>query len=681
MTLGSGDYEDYIYDHLDRLISVKYNNVVTYTLTYDANGQIAKCVDAKANVTHAYEYDGLGRLIRAWQANSSGDKTLAVENLYDQYGRADKSTYVIGDKTLTYDVSYKADTNLVSSVLMPTTTFGSAINYTYDGLERLTKKNISFSTLHDIYEEYSYYGHTSGGVQYTTPLVSTLTLKKDSTTTATYSYTYDSLGNITQVRENGVLKLSYEYDSLNQLVRENNAYANKTWKYVYDKSGNIVYKDEYAYTTGTLPASPQSFVFYDYSTGTWGDMLTSYNGTTITYDAIGNPTNWRNALGLTWSGKQLTYIAIDGLDEGLGASYNADGIRTKKTYWDENANQTVHDYVLDGSKIVKETVTGSSSYTMYYYYDAAGSIAGFEYNGSPYYYQKNLQGDIIRICNLGGDTIVQYTYDAWGNILSITGSQASTLGQINPFRYRGYYYDTETGLYYLQTRYYDPQVGRFLNADEFDFLGVDGSILSYNLFVYCLNNPLNRFDESGNWSWSNLFKVVVGVVAAVAAVAITVATAGTGAAAIVPAVVSVAKTVAISTVTSAAVRATVHVATTKSFDGIGQAICDGAADGFMWGGLSALGGATINALQNAGKIPKRVKISQLVNNPSDEFTTIGPKQGEIANKIAQIQRTGCYEKPYVKALTDGLYEIQNGHHTVQALKSLGKTSVKVFITK
>ena len=512
MTLGSGDYEDYIYDHLDRLISVKYNNTVTYTLTYDANGQIAKCVDSKANITHTYEYDSLGRLIRAWQTNSSGDKTLAVENLYDQYGRADKSTYVIGDKTLTYDVNYKADTNLVSSISMPTSSVASALVYTYDGLDRLTKKDISFATHNDLYEEYSYYGYTSGGVYHTTPLVSTLTLKKDSTTTATYSYTYDSLGNITQVKENNVLKLSYVYDSLNQLVRENNAYANKTWKYTYDKAGNITGKYVYAYTTGTLPSTYQDHISYGYSTGAWGDMLTSYNGTTISYDAIGNPANWRGMVGLDWNGRQVTDIDIDGVSEQIGFKYNADGIRTKKSYYDEDGNLTTHKYILDGSKIVKETVTGNSAYTLYYLYDAAGSIAGFEYNGTTYYFQKNLQGDIIRICNIAGNTVVEYTYDAWGKVLSVTGSLASTVGQANPFRYRGYYYDTETGFYYLQTRYYDPEIGRFLNADTSEIVPSAAiGLTDKNLFAYCDNNPLMRTDEDGEF-WNFIVGAIVGAV-------------------------------------------------------------------------------------------------------------------------------------------------------------------------
>ena len=145
----------------------------------------------------------------------------------------------------------------------------------------------------------------------------------------------------------------------------------------------------------------------------------------------------------------------------------------------------------------KSKNTGNSAYTLYHLYDAAGSIAGFEYNGTTYYFQKNLQGDIIRICNIAGNTVVEYTYDAWGKVTSITGSLASAVGQANPFRYRGYYYDSETGLYYLQTRYYDPEVGRFLNADG--YVGANGDILGYNMFAYCSNEPVNFRDPNGKW--------------------------------------------------------------------------------------------------------------------------------------------------------------------------------------
>ena len=99
-------------------------------------------------------------------------------------------------------------------------------------------------------------------------------------------------------------------------------------------------------------------------------------------------------------------------------------------------------------------------------------------------------------CDVGGNVVVKYTYDTWGNVLSVTGSLASTVGQDNPFRYRGYYYDTESGLYYLQSRYYDPAIGRFINADG--IIGANVGSASYNLYAYCGNNPVALIDSTGN---------------------------------------------------------------------------------------------------------------------------------------------------------------------------------------
>ena len=90
-----------------------------------------------------------------------------------------------------------------------------------------------------------------------------------------------------------------------------------------------------------------------------------------------------------------------------------------------------------------------------------------------------------------------------------TGELKWTVGVANPFRYRGYYYDQESGLYYLQNRYYDPVVGRFISADDVAYLGADDSPLNYNLFTYCLNDPVNRFDVDGNWSMPNWLKVTI----------------------------------------------------------------------------------------------------------------------------------------------------------------------------
>ena len=114
-----------------------------------------------------------------------------------------------------------------------------------------------------------------------------------------------------------------------------------------------------------------------------------------------------------------------------------------------------------------------------------------------YYYIKNLQGDIVKIINQSGMEVANYVYDAWGNIKSISGN--TTLKDLNPFRYRGYVYDEESSLYYLQSRYYDPFTGRFINADDTDYIGFTETVLSGNIFAYCENNPVNGNDYSGNW--------------------------------------------------------------------------------------------------------------------------------------------------------------------------------------
>ena len=227
-------------------------------------------------------------------------------------------------------------------------------------------------------------------------------------------------------------------------------------------------------------------------------MLTSYNGTSITYDAIGNPTKWRNSSSLTWEGRTLIGQTLSN-DDSFTYTYNSSGIRTQKKYYDfDYCGYYTYDYVLDGEAILCETAYRDTSklYTLYYLYDESG-VSGFIYNNQYFFFQKNLQGDIVRILNSSGTIVTEYTYDAWGKVLTTTGSLASTVGSYNPFRYRSYYYDVETGFYYLQSRYYDPMIARFLNADG--IVGANGGIEGYNMFAYCNNNPIMYADASGNF--------------------------------------------------------------------------------------------------------------------------------------------------------------------------------------
>ena len=122
-----------------------------------------------------------------------------------------------------------------------------------------------------------------------------------------------------------------------------------------------------------------------------------------------------------------------------------------------------------------------------------------------------------------GKIAATYSYDAWGNP-TVTNAAGYTVGDKNPFRYRGYYYDTETGLYYLQSRYYSPEFGRFISADDAAYLGADGEVLSYNLFAYCLNNPINRTDADGSFSLPNWAKVAISATVILGLAAATVFT-------------------------------------------------------------------------------------------------------------------------------------------------------------
>ena len=133
------------------------------------------------------------------------------------------------------------------------------------------------------------------------------------------------------------------------------------------------------------------------------------------------------------------------------------------------------------------------------------------YNGSTHYYIANLKGDVMSIVDGTGAVVAEYEYDPYGNILSTTGTLADTLGQINPLRYRGYVYDQETDLYYVSSRYYDPEIGRFINADDVGLLGANGDFASLNLFAYCGNNPVSRADSNGQF-WNTVIGAVAGAI-------------------------------------------------------------------------------------------------------------------------------------------------------------------------
>ena len=190
---------------------------------------------------------------------------------------------------------------------------------------------------------------------------------------------------------------------------------------------------------------------------------------------------------MTWYGNQLTGISDTLNNLSVAYVYDSNGLRQKKT-----VNNVVTDYYYNGSVLIGLT---KGTDTLRFSYDASGQVQAVDHNGTYCYYLRNGQGDIVKLIDGNGTTVVEYTYDSWGKPLSCTGTLATTLGALNPFRYRGYVYDEETGFYYLKSRYYDPETCRFISADV--LLSTGQGVLGHNCYAYCRNNPVNRFDSLG----------------------------------------------------------------------------------------------------------------------------------------------------------------------------------------
>ncbi len=305
----------------------------------------------------------------------------------------------------------------------------------------------------------------------------------------------------------------------------------------------------------------------------------------------------------------------------------------------ESETTTSYSYIYASGKLLQEKVTTSgATETHNFFYDNTGKPYAMQINGTTYYYVTNLQGDVMGLVDTSGNSVASYTYDPYGKVLTATGELADK----NPLRYRGYYYDSESGLYYLQSRYYDPVTRRFINADS--YAGTGQGLIGHNMFSYCLNNPINCSDDSGNWSMPNWLKVTVGV-AAIAGLA--VATVCTGGAAAV--ICGAALSGAIAGGASGAVIGAVG----GGISGGWQGALDGACSGFMSGTL--VGGVTGAA--SAG-----------LNIATGATTIVGNAHGSTLHKLASNMEAG-------KMAASGQYS------QIGLNKSLGKMGLNGGLTR
>ena len=192
-------------------------------------------------------------------------------------------------------------------------------------------------------------------------------------------------------------------------------------------------------------------------------------------------------------------------------SYFFGGLRKTKT-----SGGVTKNYYYDGDRLIAEK--WSTGAYLLYHYDETGSPYAITYSATgggyaKYYLIKNLQGDVLQIRNVNNAVVANYEYDAWGRVVSVKYANGNDInvsnhiGVINPIRYRGYYYDSETGFYYLKSRYYDPAICRFISADDPSYLGAGETTQGLNLFAYCGNNPVARIDRSGHF-WDTVFDII-----------------------------------------------------------------------------------------------------------------------------------------------------------------------------
>ena len=494
VTYGNGQTVNYNYDKYGNVKELFYNGKLAFSFLSDKTGSVMRHKDFVNNRQYDYDYDTTGRLVR--QVKTDISKTdaenkfvSAYEYDYDLNNNITKLASKNGDSSIVHSFTYGKD-NLLTEY---SSDVSSKVTYTYDGLNRQTKSSVALKTPLDM--SYTYYD-SNRGENFTTTKIKEETIGKD-----TYKYEYDTNGNITDIYKkvnNDWQRLYlYEYDEFNQLITFCDYINQKQYRYDYDEAGNILTE-----TVSRIGAHGQLYDSrvntYGYDDSNWGDKLTSYNGETITYDEIGNPLSYRDGMEMTWlNGRKLTTLQSG--NDSISYKYDSNGVRTSKT-----VNGVEYTYEYLNGKLMHET-RGEKVFD--YCYDANGQLYAVSYkansstNAVTYYYAHNWRGDITSIYDGEGNMVAKYEYDAWGNVLTVTNSNNSEItdpnhiANLNPFRYRSYYYDSESGLYYLMSRYYDPVTHRFVNADGYFQSG--DNILDTNMNAYCRNNPIMNLDFTG----------------------------------------------------------------------------------------------------------------------------------------------------------------------------------------
>ena len=471
----------YNYDEDYNLTSEVYANGQSIRYRYDDNNNLVSQYhnnDTSAYVTFSYNTD-----------NELTQKVNADTGLKYVYGENNKvDVYKISDDTLvqsyTEDVTEADEDNGIEA---KTDVTESHFGTTYSSV--IKDKSVSYINGNNTFE-YSYTENDNA--------VASDVIKYNGTSVLNAGYTYDDNGNITKKDYGNSGSVTNTYDTKDRIT--STSYNGKTFNYTYDINSQLTavsgnnYSASYAYdsrgniTNKNVNGTSTTFT---YSNSDWKDELTAVNGTPLTYNENGNVLTYGDKSFIWNTGRNLASI-VDG-DNEYSYTYDENGIRTSKT-----VNGITTSYNTKDGVILYQT---DGTDTLYFQYDTSGVPLGFIWNGTQYFYITNQMGDVISITDVQGNELAQYSYDEWGNTLSTSDND---IANINPLRYRGYYYDNETSYYYLQSRYYDPCICRFINADDTEIAKTwKNDKFSNNLYLYCNNDPINYSDYTGYYSARN----------------------------------------------------------------------------------------------------------------------------------------------------------------------------------
>lgn len=495
-------------------------------------------------------------------------KSIVVRSNFDDLGRVTSKEVIVGTTSFSKEIEYeKTVTNKETTrVKKEVDHTGDYIEYEHDSMNNVTMKSVFNSS--DV-----------------------LLL--------THEYTYDALSRLrTEIEKDGsnivLASIEFKYDKNNNI----------TEKLYFETSGEMIKRDVYNYDL-TIKDRLNSISHNMYSSG----QVISITTTNLEYNDsfIGNPsriTQDTNVIDLVWKGRRLVSTNL------VEYKYDENGQRIYKGTIADNTK-----YVLEGDNVVSLTrnctYQGTSRNVVFdFVRNEGGNLVGFHMENKQYFYNRDKQENIVNIMDTNGQFMVNYTYDSWGkptvqipaNLPSTKLNEAMMIAEFNPYMFKGYLFDKETGMYYLKTRYYSPELSRFVNADG--QVGDPGKLEGQNLFAYCQNNPVNYSDENGEWpKWAT--KVLIGVAIILVLAVIVVATGGAGAG-LVGCIAQSALTGAIQGAIAGAISGAIiggaiggitEGLRTGTWEGalkgaLSGAI-DGAADGFMMG---AIGGAIFGGL-------------------------------------------------------------------------------------